>query len=490
MYKYIGTKNFANLIKDNNVLEVPSTIEETYSFSELPDITKWNIGDTDDKLKALTWHELKNDTKTILICDRVLVKNISLQDLNDYLVGKRIAIDNEDFICRLIYSGTEYEDRYNGTKNKNEWDYIIGGNQQIVGLPAIYGESVKYHYESIDYQSTHNLFWGWAGIGTITSNFKDENVIVRGANSPDFIFEKAQDYRGNDIGWRPVLEKVVQEPVIEADRGRLGEFTEPFVYKYTLKSYNLNEDVLNTVIKLDGNIIEQGDMQANIQNELNLGDYWEGLYKGRHTIEIHTVNNSSLEATTIASFNTPAPTFVDKEGLDYFARQLWNTKIKTFVADFSKRQGGLVLDANETFVGDGQIEENKFADCGKAIISTIDTTPKTVAKFSTDAIKLGKHGVALRGKVDNRLEVETIEVIINSNANGSKTEIGRRKFKSSDFKTIDKFCTVYMSFEYDIEKIDNQVLEVEVNTLSSSTTHTFKLDYVLISAILPGVMEG
>lgn len=490
MYKYIKTRQFASLIKDDKVLHIPKSVKEIYSFEELPDMSKWKIGNTQNDETKLTWHELKDDKKVILICDRVLVKNISIQDLGDYVNGKRITIDGEDFICRLIYSGTEYDDRYSGTKNKDEWDYIIGGNQQIVGLPAIYGETIKYNCEKSDYISTHNLFWNWSEIGTLSANTKEGYYTVRGLESPDFIFEKNSNYRGLDAGWRPVLEKVIEEPVIDAISGRLGEFIDPFSYKYTLKSYNPDESFLNTVIKLDGSIIEQDDMPVNTKRELDLSEYWNGLYKGRHTIEIITTNEIGLSTNKIASFNIPAPTFVDKDGLIYYTQQFWNTKIKPFVSEFSKRQGGLVLDANENFTGSGQIEVNNYADCGKAISTTIDTTAKTVALFSTDAIKLGKHGLVLRGSVSNKIDAETLEVIVRTNVGGSKTEIARTKFKSSQFKNANSFSTVYMSFEYATSKVAGQLLEIEIKTLTNSTSHNFKLDYVLISPVLPGVIEG
>lgn len=488
MYKYIKTKKFSGLIRNGQYLKVPKTIDDLYSFKEMPDISKWKIGDTpSDKKSILTWHELKDDTKTILICDRVLVNNISANDLNEYINGIRITIDSEDYICRLILSGTEYNDRYHGTKDKKEWDYIIGGNQQIIGLPPIFGENIKYNYDKKDINSTHNQFWNWANIGTITSNFKDNNVFIRGNYSPDFIYEKELSSRGNDFGWRPILEKVVNQPIIEGESGRLGEFLEPFKYKYMLKSYERGESALNTTIKLDGNVIEQEYIESNTDKELDLGEYWNGLYKGRHTIEIETVNEKGLSASKFATFNTPTPTLVDKEGLDYFAKQLWNTKIKTFVADFSKRQGGLVLDANEKFLGDGQIETNQFADCGKCISTTVDTDIKTLAKFTTDAVKLGQYGVVLRGSTTNKVDTETFEIIISVNIENEKIELARQKFKSSDFREINKFSTLYMTFDYNTKKVNNQTLEIEIKTLVNSTNHTIKLDYLLIAPMLPTV---
>lgn len=488
MYKYVKTKKFAGLSKNGVYLKVPTNTDELYSFEELPDISKWEIKNTPgNEDNVLTWHEIKDNTKTILICDRVLVNNISISDLSDYIKGIRITIDNEDYICRLISSGTDYEDRYNGTKDKREWDYIIGGSQQIVGLPPIVSDSIKYNFAKSDLNNSYNQFWNWSDVGTATLNQKDGSYIVRGNYSPDFIYEKDINTRGIDFGWRPVLEKVVAEPVIEGVSGRLGEFELPFKYNYMLKSYAPDESALDATIKLDGNIIEQGYIESNVEKELDLSEFWNGLYKGRHTIEIETTNNKGLAATKFASFNTPTPTLVDKEGLNYFAQQLWNSKIKTFVADFSKRQGGLVLDANESFTGSGQLEVNTYADCGKCITTTIDTSVKTVAKFSTDAIKLGKHGIVLRGLVSNKIDAETFEIIVSANIGGSVTELGRKKFKSSDFKEVDKFSTLYMSFDYNTQKLENQTLEVEIKTLSSSTSHTLKLDYLLISPILPAV---
>lgn len=491
MYKYIRTRNFAGISKDGVSLDNPQTIDDIYSFEELPDITKWKITDTpSQEEKILVWHELKDSTKTILICDRVLVNHISAEDLSSYIRGVKITIDNEDFICRLISSGTVYEDRYNGTKDKREWDFIIGGDQNIVGLPPISGNNISYNYARSNSNTSNNMFWNWHNVGTMTSNHLEGDYIVRGNYAPNFIYEKDFSTRGDDFGWRPILEKVVEEPVIEGTSGRLGEYKEPFIYNYTLKSYSAGEDYLNATIKLDGNIIEQGYIESNIEKQLDLNEYWDGLYKGRHTIEIEAINDKGLSATKIVSFNTPTPTFVDKEGLAYFATQLWNTKIKTFVADFSKRQGGLILDANESFTGDGQIVEDEYADCGKSISTTIDTSAKLVAKFTTDAIKLGKHGLVIRGNVSEKVNAETIEVTVSASIDGELTPLQTKKFKSSDFKEVNKFSTLYMSFDYNTKKVSNQSLEIEVKTLVSSSSHSFKLDYVLISPILPSVYSN
>lgn len=89
----------------------------------------------------LQWVKIKDGDKTLLICDRVILVNVSWDDLNGqgYVTGKTVTIDGAKYKCRLLTGGSNYRngDTYaGGTPTNNEWDRFITREEVISGLPA------------------------------------------------------------------------------------------------------------------------------------------------------------------------------------------------------------------------------------------------------------------------------------------------------------------------------------------------------------------
>ncbi len=69
--------------------------------------------------KKLKWVKIKDGNKTLLICDRNILNNISWDTLNEtgYVDGTKITIDGNDYLCRLLTGGNNYRsgtDEYSG----------------------------------------------------------------------------------------------------------------------------------------------------------------------------------------------------------------------------------------------------------------------------------------------------------------------------------------------------------------------------------------
>lgn len=129
--------------------------------------------------KSITW--VKPSGLNLLVADRVLLLNVSWQDLdnNSLVVGKRILIDGQYFRCRLIQTGED-----EGVDN--EWDEIIN----ITG-----SENGLWHWQSM-------YFWGKDVIAG------DPSLrMVRGYMTARTCNDYESDYRDSEaIGFRPVLE--------------------------------------------------------------------------------------------------------------------------------------------------------------------------------------------------------------------------------------------------------------------------------------------
>ena len=114
----------------------------------------------------LQWVKIKDGDKTLLICDRVILVNVSWDDLNGqgYVTGKTVTIDGAKYKCRLLTGGSNYRngDAYaGGTPTNNEWDRFITREEVISGLPAPVSSDLDSSTNATDLNSAHNKFWNW-----------------------------------------------------------------------------------------------------------------------------------------------------------------------------------------------------------------------------------------------------------------------------------------------------------------------------------------
>ena len=135
-------------------------------------ISNYSFGNTpSDDAKKLQWVKIKDGDKTLLICDRVILVNVTWNDLNSagWIFGKEVTIDGAKYKLRSLTGGSNYRntsDAYaGGTPTNNEWDRFITREEVITGLPAPVSSDLDSNLNSTDFSSTHNQP---SGIGRVS----------------------------------------------------------------------------------------------------------------------------------------------------------------------------------------------------------------------------------------------------------------------------------------------------------------------------------
>lgn len=195
-------------------------------FTTDPNIGNWNIGDTDsNEANQLYWHKIKDGEKTLLICDRVILVNISWNDLNsdNRVFGKNVVIDGQGYKMRLLTAGAERREggsgaSYGGGKLPNEWDRFITNEDAITGIPVPTASDLDSTLNATDKSSAHNQFWNWMGVyswGQETYLHNSAYRAIRGYGSARYWGYTDAAYRISlSVGWRPVLEVLNSAPSV------------------------------------------------------------------------------------------------------------------------------------------------------------------------------------------------------------------------------------------------------------------------------------
>lgn len=128
------------------------------------------------KEEPISW--VKPNGMNLLIADRVLLANISWEDLakNSFIRGKQTTIGGQRFRCRLLQIGAEPD-------APNEWDQALN----ITGV-----DNFVWHWKEM-------LFWGLEAMP------KQENLHAVRGQSPNH-WTCLSSTRTDDIGFRPALE--------------------------------------------------------------------------------------------------------------------------------------------------------------------------------------------------------------------------------------------------------------------------------------------
>lgn len=482
MIEYLGIVKLGGLYLEDNSLPVPtkpfdtkdaifrgSGLGDVHSFLKNADISKWKIKNTPlEESNKILWHRFKKDGRDIFICDRVLINNISEKDLDLMKSNQSIYIDGEKYILSI--------------PTKKDWKDIVCCEENILGIPDNTYSKVKMNKDVLT--SNHNVFWNWLGMYSFVKN--DENKLeLVGYYNPSCERQGENELRASLIGFRPMLEKAPAVPVVICEEGSLGECDQPFIFNYSARTY-VDNDSLRIIEKIN-DIVINDYISANeeVVSSIDLNRHWDSLGMGRQNISIHVTNKNNETVVKNAQFYTQLPTFVDRDGLEYFAGKFWNDKIKPFVVEFTKRQGGLVLDSGEKYTGVGVKEVTNLVDNGVCIKCPVNSNENVLACFSTDVIKLGRHSVSIRVATDNKTSGNSFKLDIYKVVGSTRTRLAQKTVKDSDFTGTNRYQNFYMTFDYDGTKVAGQKIEVEVKTLTNSTAHNLKLDYILISPLLP-----
>ena len=232
--KYLGRRDFAGLVHkgralprpnrpwiiDTSVLQpfdgiVPGNIA---NFGNDPDWAQWILSDTPaDPSNILSWQGFRIGERECWICDRVILMYVSWSDLDarGFVEGAPVTIDDTHYVCRLLSGGSDFrngDDGFSGSVLPNEWDAIVATTSIIDDqLPVAEWATENRPLCSSDLGAPHNRCWNWLGAHswTRTPFVRDATKrVCRGYRGPQFFYLNTHDHRHEDIGWRPVLERV------------------------------------------------------------------------------------------------------------------------------------------------------------------------------------------------------------------------------------------------------------------------------------------
>ena len=224
-------------------------------------ISNYSFGNTpSDDAKKLQWVKIKDGDKTLLICDRVILVNVTWNDLNSagWIFGKEVTIDGAKYKLRSLTGGSNYRntsDAYaGGTPTNNEWDRFITREEVITGLPAPVSSDLDSNLNSTDFSSTHNALWNWAGVYTWCQETYSSNTsrrARRGCDSARYWYDYNATFSNSYVGFRPVLEILNTDPLISDSDRDLGDKNSNFTITYTVDDAD-SGDVLTATESLDG----------------------------------------------------------------------------------------------------------------------------------------------------------------------------------------------------------------------------------------------
>lgn len=221
-------------------------------------LSNYTLGNTpSDEGKKLKWHKIKDGNKTLLICDRNILVNVSWDDLNNlgYVTGKNVVIDGTTYKARLLTGGNYYRNGSNyagGEPSNNEWDRFITNEDNIHGLVKPKSSDLDSSADYTDKQGEHNQEWNWGYIYSWGQELYAINVshrTIRGYHSAR-CHGSSTSNRYPYIGWRPVLEAPNAAPLVSDTDRNLGDKTSNFSIPYTVNDSDAN-DVLTITEKVD-----------------------------------------------------------------------------------------------------------------------------------------------------------------------------------------------------------------------------------------------
>ena len=322
MATYLGTVKLGALYHSGTALVSPTapwqsnaTPAGASTNGNIPDfasdavMANWTIGNTPtDDTKKLQWIKIQDGTKTLLICDRNILTDVSWDDLNaqGYITGKTIIIDGQTFKCRVLTGGSNYRsgsDSYSGGTTPNEWDRFITNEDAISGLPSPSSTDLDTSNSASDQTGTHNSLWHWNYMyswaqETYTGN--SSSRAVRGYYSARYWNYTTSSGRYTNIGWRPVLEALNTAPLVSDSDANLGNYANPFK-----RTYQVNDNDAGNTVTIEEAI--DGTTIRTIPNAALGGSYiydlttqWASLALGSHTATVKATDN--FNAVTIRTW--------------------------------------------------------------------------------------------------------------------------------------------------------------------------------------------
>ena len=276
----ITSDEFGENIKDNKLPEWPNVYNNSYHFPEDEKKRdnylsinytqlKSKIDNLIDPLLLIRVYGEINSTAKIITSmhndnnnkEFIVIPTINREEL--YSIGKNksliIKLPNDDnYICKLIPMKGEGNITYHNKK------YILDGNYEPLLFNTVKGGDNSLKIESIDYSPNNKNDDDFpfkfslkfskmkkedlAEVDMGNNNFAYENV-----NFPLNYYTDISDIKDNDISFDAFLEDfgyIYNDNEVSGTNSKLKNYTEDFI----IKSYLLNEDELNDVIKNNGKL--------------------------------------------------------------------------------------------------------------------------------------------------------------------------------------------------------------------------------------------
>lgn len=334
MAQYLGTVKLGGFYNNGAALARPtkpwrndSAPSGASSAGNIPSmsgsISNYSFGNTpSDDAKKLQWVKIKDGDKTLLICDRVILVNVTWNDLNSagWIFGKEVTIDGAKYKLRSLTGGSNYRitsDAYaGGTPTNNEWDRFITREEVITGLPAPVSSDLDSNLNSTDFSSTHNALWNWAGVYTWCQETYSSNTsyrAYRGCDSARYwnYYNATNSY--SSVGFRPVLEILNTDPLISDSDRDLGDKNSNFTITYTVDDAD-SGDVLTATESLDGQTTKSFAPTRNLVNTISVDV--DSLSLGKHTVKVVVSDGQGGTATRTWTFTrtNSAPTISGSDG--------------------------------------------------------------------------------------------------------------------------------------------------------------------------------
>ncbi|MBA2878065.1 hypothetical protein HNR63_001119 [Anoxybacillus kamchatkensis] len=277
---------------------------EPYTGAGVGNIQNYSAGATLEIRNTETnyemqWIEVNDGGKKYLVCDRVMLVNISWDDLNaqGLIFGKTVTIDGQQYKLRVLTGGSNLRsgsDYYSGgSPASNEWDRWIVNEAGLSGLPTPSSSDLDSTLNSTDKNSAHNQKWNWMGVYSwVQETYTGDSAYraIRGYYSARFWVYYSSSSRTASVGWRPVLEVLNSAPVISGSDSNLGNKSASFSVNYSVNDTDTG-DTLTVTEKVDATIIRTINNAVRGQTyTLDLSSVWSTLSLGSHTITI-TVND-------------------------------------------------------------------------------------------------------------------------------------------------------------------------------------------------------
>ena len=271
-------------------------------------MANYTFGDTPSAdANKLQWVKIKDGDKTLLICDRVILVNVSWDDLNGqgYVTGKTVTIDGAKYKCRLLTGGSNRRngDSYaGGTPTNNEWDRFITREEVISGLPAPVSSDLDSSTNSTDFNSTHNKFWNWFYVYSWCQEVyaREESYrAYRGYDSARGWNWDGSSTRNANLGFRPVLEVLNTDPLISDSDRNLGDKNTNFTIEYTVDDAD-SGDVLTATESLDGRTTKSFAPTRKAKNTISINIKEVSL--GKHTVKVVVTDGQGGTATRTWTF--------------------------------------------------------------------------------------------------------------------------------------------------------------------------------------------